>query len=1217
MLNNSKPFYYQQLSRLGRFLVRALASDSRKHGHTINVVGTHSNLAVSLNFALNNSSQFNKLNSLIIVPSLEDAKRIKSSLVFFSSQIRCHILDGFDVSPYMGLYPSPQVVKDRCGFYYWADLLEKKPALGHQHIFIATLNGLIQKAPPKKDFSARSWSFKQNDELPHNLPVFLNELGYQAAPLVEDRGQYSIRGGIVDIFSVAHEFPIRIELFGDQIERLRQFSIDSQVSQDEVSELHLAPAHEVNLSDDTIEDLLERLNAHFAERTKDKINPSDKEDALRAISQKNYFQGVEYALPFAFEKLDSVFSYFSKPINIFLLDPAECQRVADEKFSEIQTDFKNQTTSLFRPAPDQLYLNSDKLIGIERFFEGEKSAQSILPAQSSLIRLSNLSFHIEEQNRDENQLIEYTSLPLKEFSQISLSLPVGSADWTASIQKKLAAWDKEKYTIVLCLKSQTQIDRIKGFFSQMELPINLVKTFSDIPQMSNGLFQAGIFVLTDLSRSDCFETLLLVEEKLIFLRDSDFFGKKTRSKSESSFEEFNKVAKRLSFADLKPSDLVVHIKHGIGIYEGLKIMSIGGVESEFIQVAYKDRDKLYLPVYRVGQLQKYSGASNTTALDKLGGTTWEKTKIKVKGHLRDIASELLVLYAKRAEVKRPHLNFDEVATNIFERNFPFEETIDQLRAISEIQKDFAKDQPMDRLICGDVGFGKTEVAMRAAFEVVANGKQVVVLAPTTVLSFQHFETFKKRFQNSPIGREVNIRALNRFVEPAETKKTLKELEAGSVDILIGTHRVISKDVQFKDLGLLIIDEEQKFGVLHKEKIKKIKTAVDTLTLSATPIPRTLNMSFTGVRDLSIINTAPVDRLPTRTFVSNPDSELIRKAIMAEIARGGQVYYIHNRVQSIYGVADELRKIVPEARIRIGHGQQDEHELEATMLAFFNHEIDVLVCTTIVESGMDVPRANTMFIDQAHMFGLSQLYQLRGRVGRSKARAYCYLLLPKEKKIEKDAQERLKIIQENSALGSGIKIAQYDLELRGAGNILGDDQSGHVNSVGYELYMDLLNEALAEAKGETPPDLELDPEINLRIPALIPDQYISDLRIRLSYYKALTEIRSQEDLDQIELELRDQFGEPPEPVVNLMGLMLIRRQCKDLGVRDVSAGPKSISLIFTPQTRMKPEQAIKLAMRENKKYSLTPDHRLNVRMNVITWSKVFEELNFLLDYVGVK
>jgi transcription-repair coupling factor (superfamily II helicase) len=1216
-MNSFNNFHYQNPARLCRFLERSMAQSGLKNHQIINVVGTHSVLPISLAFASNNSSSFNGLNSLIIVSSFDEAQRIKASLSFFSSDFYVHILDGFDVSPYLGLYPSPHVVKDRCRFFYWAQQTEKgsqknNVGLKTRTLFIATISGLMQMAPPPKDFAARSWSFKQNDELPDNLPQFLNELGYQAAPLVEDRGQYSVRGGIVDIFSVADDRPTRLELFGDQIERIRQFSVSSQVSEDEVKEFHLAPAHEVNLSDDTIEDLLQRLNSHFADRepSRNKSQPSnqsEKEDTLRAISQKNYFQGVEYALPFAFEKLENVLLYFENSLNIFLINPAECQRVADEKFSEIQSDFKNQTSSLFRPAPDLLYLSSDFILDSKKWPPQLKN--------STVIQFSNLAFHIDEENSGEDQLIRYSSLPLTEFSQISLSLPVGSSDWIASIQKKLTTWLKDSYCIVICVKSQTQIDRLKGFFAQMEIQLQPAKNFSEIRQQASGLFQPGLFILTELSRNEAQETILLSEEKLIFLRDSDFFGKKTRAKTESSFEEFNKVAKRLSFADLKPNDLVVHIKHGIGIYEGLKIMTIGGVESEFIQVAYKDRDKLYLPVYRVGQLQKYSGASNTTALDKLGGTTWEKTKIKVKGHLRDIASELLALYAKRSEVKRPHLTYDEVATNIFERNFPFEETIDQLRAISEIQKDFAKDQPMDRLICGDVGFGKTEVAMRAAFEVVANGKQVVVLAPTTVLSFQHFETFKRRFQNSPLGREVNIRALNRFVEPAETKKTLKELQLGSVDILIGTHRVISKDVQFKDLGLLIIDEEQKFGVLHKEKIKKMKTAVDTLTLSATPIPRTLNMSFTGVRDLSIINTAPVDRLPTRTFVSNPDSELIRKAIMAEIARGGQVYFIHNRVQSIYGVADEIRKIVPEARIRIGHGQQDEHELEATMLAFFNHEIDVLICTTIVESGMDVPRANTMFIDQAHMFGLSQLYQLRGRVGRSKARAYCYLLLPKDKKIEKDAQERLKIIQENSALGSGIKIAQYDLELRGAGNILGDDQSGHVNSVGYELYMDLLNEALAEAKGEATPDFELDPEINLRIPALIPDNYISDLRIRLSYYKALAEIRSQEDLDQIELELRDQFGEPPEPVVNLMGLMLIRRQCKDLGVRDVSAGPKSISLIFTPQTRMKPEQAIQLAMRENKKYSLTPDQRLNVRMNNVTWSKVFEEINYLLDYVG--
>ncbi|MEQ1724200.1 MAG: TRCF domain-containing protein, partial [Pseudobdellovibrio sp.] len=576
----------------------------------------------------------------------------------------------------------------------------------------------------------------------------------------------------------------------------------------------------------------------------------------------------------------------------------------------------------------------------------------------------------------------------------------------------------------------------------------------------------------------------------------------------------------------------------------------------------------------------------------------------------DIAAELLQLYAKRSEITRKPVIMDEILYNQFEKGFPFDETDDQLRAISDIQKDFSSDKPMDRLVCGDVGFGKTEVSMRAAFQSVQSKKQVAVLAPTTVLTFQHLETFKKRFA----GWGFEIRSLNRFVSAADQKKTLTELKDGKVDILIGTHRLLSKDVAFKDLGLLIIDEEQKFGVTHKEKIKKFKTEVDTLTLSATPIPRTLNMSFTGMRDLSIINTAPVDRLPTRTFISKFDTELIRKGIQSEIARGGQVYFIHNRVQSIYGLADELRQIMPDARMKVAHGQMAEHELESAMLAFFNHEIDVLICTAIVESGMDVPRANTMFIDQAHMFGLSQLYQLRGRVGRSKARAFCYLLLPKDKKIEKDAQERLKVIQENSALGSGIRIAQYDLELRGAGNILGDDQSGHVNSVGYELYMDLLNEALAEAKGESIADRDLDPEINLKVPALIPDSYISDIRIRLSYYKALSEISSQEELDRIEDELKDQFGPIPEPVINLMGLMLIRKQCKDLGVRDISAGLKNISLIFTEKTKLKPETAIQLAMRENKKYSITPDQRLNVRMNSITWSNVYEELNYLLTLI---
>lgn len=456
-----------------------------------------------------------------------------------------------------------------------------------------------------------------------------------------------------------------------------------------------------------------------------------------------------------------------------------------------------------------------------------------------------------------------------------------------------------------------------------------------------------------------------------------------------------------------------------------------------------------------------------------------------------------------------------------------------------------------------------------------------------------------------------IRALNRFVPNAEARTTLEELREGKIDILIGTHRLLSKDVVFKDLGLLIIDEEQRFGVTHKEKIKKVRTNVDTLTLSATPIPRTLNMSLVGIRDLSIINTPPVDRVPTRTFVTKFDKETIAKAIHAETQRGGQVFFLHNRVQSIYSLADELKELLPDLRIRVGHGQMDEGELEKTMIAFFHHQVDVLVCTTIIESGIDNPRANTMFIDNAHQLGLSQLYQLRGRVGRSKERAYCYLLIPANKRIEQDAQERLKVIQENTALGSGIRIAHHDLELRGTGNLLGESQSGHIDAVGYEMYLELLDEAIRTLKGEEIQD-EIEPEINVRIPALIPDSYISDIRIRLGYYKVLSGIQTPEDIERLEEELSDQFGQLPEPVLNLMGLMLIRHHCKGLGIRDLSSGPKNVSLAFTERTPLSPQAVVQLAQTQSKKYSMTPDMRLIVRLENLNWPNILEELYRLED-----
>jgi transcription-repair coupling factor (superfamily II helicase) len=566
----------------------------------------------------------------------------------------------------------------------------------------------------------------------------------------------------------------------------------------------------------------------------------------------------------------------------------------------------------------------------------------------------------------------------------------------------------------------------------------------------------------------------------------------------------------------------------------------------------------------------------------------------------------LNLYARRSQMTRPPFSQPDDSYRKFEALFPYDETEDQMHAINDVLSDFESDHPMDRLICGDVGFGKTEVALRAAFKAAQDGKQVALLVPTTVLAFQHLETFRARFRGLP----YSIAGFNRFTPKSEINSSLAKLKTGEVSIAIGTHRLLSKDIEFKNLGLLIIDEEQKFGVTHKEKIRKLRANVDTLTLSATPIPRTLNMSMVGIRDLSLITTAPRDRLPIRTYICKFEQETIRKAILSEIARGGQIFYVHNRVQTINGLADELRSLVPEARIRIGHGQMTEGELEDTMVAFFKHEFDVLLCTTIIESGVDIPRANTMIVDRADTFGLSQLYQLRGRIGRSKDRAYCYLLLPKNGLIDPEAQERLKVLQENSSLGSGIRIAQHDLELRGAGNILGEEQSGHINAVGYELYFELLDEALKEVRGQPVEDMDVEPDINLRIPALIPDAYIPDIRIRLGFYKQLSQITAIGDIDRIEDDLRDQFGAPPEPVLNLLGVMIIRRLCKDLGVRDISSGTKSVSLAFSDKTKVAPQTVLDLVMREKKKYSLTPDSRLIVKMESQSWPEIYEELEKL-------
>lgn len=1159
--------------RFEKIIERAVERDLQN----IEVIGTDSLLALSLFFSQSTSATFWQEPQLIVVPTTKAAQEFERQFRFFDKETEVLALPAFDVSPYSGLYPNGRLISARMRWLHEARLA--KP----HRIFVAPIEALLQRTISPELLQETTSTYRKGDDLPADLARELTKLGYQSVPVVEDEGSFAIRGGIVDIYSPAHALPVRIELFGDTIESLRHFNPETQRSEYEIESFTIIPPRETLFNDETRFRAARRYRENVESRPVDEF---DKDSVQHSLTHGNFFPGLDFLIGDFYEAFSIPIDHFvNRKPNLWLINPIEIAREADLHLERMKKEFAESEGAAIRPAVDDLYLSYDR-------FPKENARRTI-----SFSKIEIQDFPHEEESEEGRIRIPAQEIKFPPAQSTNDALDQALA--------RTHDWRESGAAVLIAAGTVAQSQRLAAFLEKSRFQPRIVD--EDDYDLSHWFEeQLRDPTVIHIVPRGISESLRLPDERLVFLRDEDFFGKKQRRlKEHKTTGTLEQRAEAVSFADLKSGDPVVHVLHGIGIYEGLKVMQIGGVAAEFITLSYKDGDKLYLPIYRINQIKKYSGPRGSFIIDKLGGTQWQKTKIKVRNHLRELAADLLQLYAKRSQITRPPFptNDDDYAS--FEAAFPYDETNDQLRAIEDIVTDMTSERPMDRLVCGDVGFGKTEVAMRAAFKAIEGKRQVAVLVPTTVLCFQHLETFQNRFKSWP----VTIKALNRFVSNSEARKTLEELREGKVDIIIGTHRLLSKDVVFKNLGLLIIDEEQRFGVAHKEKIRKIKTNVDTLTLSATPIPRTLNMSLVGMRDLSIINTPPVDRLPTRTFVTKFDRETIRKAIEAEIQRGGQVFFLHNRVQTIYEVADQLREIVPDARIRIGHGQMNEDELEKVMIAFYHHQIDVLVCTTIIESGIDNPRANTMFIDNAHQLGLSQLYQLRGRVGRSKERAYCYLLIPANKRIEKDAQERLKIIQENTALGSGIKIAHHDLELRGAGNILGEDQSGHIDAVGYELYLELLEEAIRTVKGETVVE-EIEPEINVRIPALIPDSYIPDIRIRLAYYKTLSEISSPEDMERLEEELSDQFGKLPEQVINLMGLMLIRHHCRLLGVRDLSSGPKSISLAFTDRTPLPPTEVVALATREPKKYSLTPDMRLIVRMENINWPNIYDELMIL-------
>ncbi len=1126
---------------------------------------------------------------LIFADSAQE-EAFTTAVRFFQPNVTCISLPEFDVSPYSGLYPNPRIVAKRNA---WLFQLASGSGTSRTSYLTATVAAIGQLCLPKQTLLNHQLKYRKLEELPSNLSETLQRLGYSNTPLVEDVGSFALRGSVVDIFSPAHAWPLRFDLFGDQIESIRHFDPQTQRSFDEDLQVaHIIPAREFILDDES----RERAADAYRKLTLNQSELSDRDQLLQSIALGHTFPGIDFLMSLFHAQSETPLDYLTSQHMLCWVDPIGIAQAHDRHLETLKREHAANVDSAINPPPEALFRSMDQW-----------------PRHETQLSLEFSRLAIDDSPHAANAASGDLDAPTApSFPSFAVVFPPPTPQNPAGAEalQRVRTWLANGDRVLVACGTQAQQARVASLLDRAELRhVNVDSTQNSSDDNELWLFEPSADSPEEvrLISRPLSESLRIPAAKLVLLRDEDFLGSKhrRRASTQSHQDTYKDVTAHLAFQDLNPGDRVVHIQHGIAVYEGLKRMQVGGIESEFLALSYKDSDKLYLPIYRIGQIQKYSGPGGEAQLDKLGGTGWAKTKIRVRSHLREIASELLRLYALRSQTQRPAFPHDEKAESefeAFEAAFPYDETDDQLKAIEAILHDLSHEKPMDRLVCGDVGFGKTEVAMRATFKAIQGKRQVAVLAPTTVLSFQHYETFTRRFKDWP----VVIRALNRFVPPQQARQTLQELKEGRVDILIGTHRLLSKDVAFKDLGLLVIDEEQRFGVGHKERIRKLRIGVDTLTLSATPIPRTLNMSLVGIRDLSLINTPPIDRLPTRTFVCKYDEETVRRGILNEIQRGGQVFYLHNRVQSIYGVADELRKLVPEARIRVGHGQMPEHELEETMLAFFNHEIDVLLSTTIIESGIDNPRANTMFIDQAHTFGLSQLYQLRGRVGRSKERAYCYLLIPPNKRLEADAQERLKVIHENTALGSGITIAHHDLELRGAGNLLGEDQSGHVEAVGYETYLELLEETLRELKGEDVVE-RVDPDINVRIPALIPDQYMPDLRIRLAWYRRFASIRTPEDVDQLEGELRDQFGRPPEEVLNLLGLMLIRAICRELQIRDLSSGPKAISLAFTENTPLPPSEIVALAAREKGRVALTPDMRVNIRLDAITWPKIYDEL----------
>lgn len=1067
--------------------------------------------------------------------------------------------------------------------------IDKKPTT-----IVMTIDGGMDRILPIEFLGKRTMLLKEAGVI--ELEAFKNNLvhlGYERVGQVEGAGQFAIRGGIIDIFPLTEDCPYRIELWDDEIDTIRSFDIESQRSIENVKELVIFPAAEIILDADTrvvglrkieqeketyIASLKEQKKLEEAKRIKELV-----EEFKENISIYNGSMGIESYIKYFYEHTVSFFDYFNFEKAVFFLDePARIH----EKGEAVELEFR------------------ESMIGrIEKGYILPGQVDAIYSYKEVLTKLCN-------QNLILFSTMDYkvSQFPVKEKSSFTVKSVNSYNNNFEILTQDLKKWKAKGYRVILLSSSRTRAKRLSEDLREYDLNAFYSEDLNRVVQQSEIMVSYGT-----IHRG--FEYPFI---QFVIISESDIFGTEKKKRKKKKTYEGSKVQ---SFTDLNIGDYVVHENHGVGIYRGIEKIEVEKITKDYVKIEYGNGGILYVLATGLEVLQKYAGAdAKKPKLNKLNSIEWKNTKKRVKGAVKEIAKDLVELYAKRQAKQGYQFSQDSVWQTEFEEMFPYEETDDQLTAIEETKKDMESKKIMDRLICGDVGYGKTEIAIRAAFKAVSDGKQVAFLVPTTILAQQHYNTFIQRMMDFPISIDM----MSRFRTAAQQKKTLERLKRGQLDIVIGTHRILSKDVQFKDLGLLIVDEEQRFGVAHKEKMKQLKENIDVLTLSATPIPRTLHMSLVGIRDMSVLEEPPVDRMPIQTYVLEHNEEIIREAIHRELARGGQVYYVYNRVNTIDEITNIIANLVPDATVSFAHGQMQERELERIMFDFINGEIDVLVSTTIIETGLDISNVNTMIIDDADHLGLSQLYQLRGRVGRSNRTAYAFLMYKRDKMLKEVAEKRLQAIKEFTELGSGFKIAMRDLEIRGAGNLLGAKQHGHMEAVGYDLYCKMLNDAVKTLKGEKIEEEDFETSVDMELDAYIPSTYIKSEFQKLEMYKRVADIANEDEFLDIQEELLDRFGEIPTSVNHLLNIALIKAFAHKTYITQIIQKKEEIQLVMYAKARIDINRIPVLLEQYKEELKFTPDTNPYFIYYLGKWNKkgkvdsytLFEKIKELLEKMQI-